>query len=321
MEWVVVGIIAGLIVFDFFVHAAFSVLVLRIFEHKPPFDVQPADEILDAERISITTADGLTLRGNLRQHEHQSSQGLIIFCPELGGSHWSSGFYAEGLFDAGFDVLAFDFRNQGESDHMAGYDPLHWLTDYEVRDLTAAIEYARHRDDLKYQSLGLFGVSRGGSAALAVAARCNDIEFVACEGAFSTGSMLLYYAMRWGSLYLPEWLLKLTPTWHLKTTLFLSRSLSQFRRRCRYTNLERLLPRLSKKQVLMISGLRDTYVCPEIAEQMRQQIGDDCRPVWMVPKAKHNMARLVEGDTYDQVLVDFFAAMPPSKLSEPMIQS
>ena len=71
----------------------------------------------------------------------------------------------------------------------------------------------------------------------------------------------------------------------------------------------------------MISGLRDTYVCPEIAEQMRQQIGDDCRPVWMVPKAKHNMARLVEGDTYDQVLVDFFAAMPPSKLSEPMIQS
>ena len=111
------------------------------------------------------------------------------------------------------------------------------------------------------------------------------------------------------------------PMWHLKMTLNLARRISQLRRRCRYTNLERLLPRLAKKHVLLITGARDTYVSPEISEQMRRRIGEDCRPVWTVPKAKHNMARQVVPEAYDQTLVDFFSTMPPSKLAEPLTHS
>jgi pimeloyl-ACP methyl ester carboxylesterase len=322
--WWIVGIIAGLIVFDLLVHVAFALFAVRIFERKIPFTVNSHPPHPEAERVSFLSTKGIVLRGALYRQAARPARGLIIFCPELEGNHWSALSYCAGLWEGGYDVLAFDFRNQGESDHLSGYDPLHWLTNFEVDDVRAAIRYARERPDLDAAApLGLVGISRGGGAALAAAAKCPDVRAVACEGAFSTQTLMMHFALRWASLYIPEWVLKPIPSWHIRWTLNVAQLLSQRRRCCRYTKLERLLPRLRDRRILLVAGERDTYVPTEIARSLCRRIGQGAgsATVCLVKGAKHNLARQVDPAAYDKRLVDFFnetAPTPPKveKLSQ-----
>ena len=303
----IVGILAGLVVFDLLVHLAFALFAVRIFERKIPFTVTGHPPVPEAERIAFPTTGSLTLRGALYRQPVRPSRGTIVFCPELEGNHWSALSYCRGLWENGYDILAFDFRNQGESDHLPGYEPLHWLTDYEVGDVISSIRYARQRCDLEGdRPLGLVGISRGGGAALAAAAKCPDVRAVACEGAFSTRTLRMHFALRWASLYIPEWVLKPVPMWHIRLTLNVAQWLSQKRRRCRYTKLERLLPRWRPRRVLMIAGGRDTYVHPDIAKTLCRCIGHAGAAVWIVDDAKHNRARQVVPEEYDNRLVEFF---------------
>ena len=310
MSWTVVGIIAIPIVVDLTIHVISAMIALPLFERELTFSVEEVPPDPDAEQFCFPTSGGLTLRGSLLRQSQQPARGLILFCPELQGNHWSARWYCEGLIAAGFDVISFDFRNQGESDHMPGYVPLHWLTEFEVEDVAAAIAYVRGRGDLNGLPLGLFGMSRGGAAALAATVRDDSVQCVACEGAFSTESLSLHFTLRWASLYAPDWLLKIIPPWHLRLTLALVRLASQFRRRCRYTRLERQLSRLGNRPVMMISGERDTYVLPEITNMLSGHIDPGCRSTWIVPGAKHNGSRQVAAEEYDQRIAEFFSQLP-----------
>ena len=148
MGWELVAILLAVIALDLIVRAASVTVMLPMLERKPPFNVNPAHPDPQAEEAWFPTTHGLTLRGSLYRHENRGPRGLIIFCPEMSGSHWSALRYCGGLYLAGFDVFAFDFRSQGESDHQPGYEPLHWVTEYEVADVLAAVAFARQRDGL-----------------------------------------------------------------------------------------------------------------------------------------------------------------------------
>ena len=49
---------------------------------------------------------------------------------------------------------------------MPGYDPLQWVTDYEVRDAEAALAYLKSRPDADPRGVGFFGISKGAGAGL-----------------------------------------------------------------------------------------------------------------------------------------------------------
>ena len=184
MGWPIVGIVAAVILIDVLIQWPYIRVVLPMFEEAPPFRVEEWPPDPDAERVSFPSSHKLTLRGSLYRRPNRTSGGLIIFCHEFGGNHWTAMSYCQGLWKAGFDILAFDFRNQGESDGMPDYQPLHWLTDYEVRDVLAALKFVKQRDDLRSKPIGVFGISRGGSAALAAASRSSDVKCVVCEATF-----------------------------------------------------------------------------------------------------------------------------------------
>ncbi|MBT4866496.1 MAG: alpha/beta fold hydrolase [Planctomycetaceae bacterium] len=320
MGWIVGGLLVALFIIEFILHGLYGAIMLRSFVRKLPFNVEAHPQNPDAERIEFPTTNGLTLRGSLRRQVDGPSRGLIIFCPELGGEHWSADWYASSLLKDGFDLLAFDFRNQGESDAAKRYDPLHWLTEFEVEDVLAAIAYSQTRDDLKELPVGLLGISRGGSAALAAATRCPEIQCVATEGAFSTRGLFMHFTLRWAVLYAPEWLMRILPTWHLKWTSAMVRRVAEFQRRCRYTRLQRSLPRLANTPTLLIAGQRDSYVTPEITRQMCEYIGDGPHEMWLVARAKHNMARHVDSDVYDAKLSAFFSQMAVDTVRQEVIR-
>lgn len=309
--WVIAGaILLGLVVIELVVQVVLAHFALPLFEKGPLFNVKPTSEDARAEPVEFVNSDGLTLRGGYYQHHDQPARGVIVFCHEYGGNHWSAMSYCEGLWQAGFDILAFDFRSQGESDRQPDYEPVHWLTEYEVTDVLDAVEYVAQKQELVGLPIGLFGISRGASAALVAAARNAAVESVAGDSAFATDIMMQLYARRWSTLVVPAWVYRMIPWWHTLLTLALMRRISQRRRRVRFANVERWLRRLATRDVFLISGNRDSYVLPEVTFKLAELVGPHCPEPWIVPHAKHNMARQQDPEEYDRRLVEFFEQMP-----------
>ncbi len=311
MLWVILGsVVLGLIVLELVFQVVLVRLIVPWFENGPPFHVPSSEEDPEAERIEIETADGLLLRGSLHHHLDRTPRGVIVYCHEFTGSHWTAMAYCRGLYDAGFDILAFDFRNHGESEVQPGYVPLHWLSDHEMIDVHAAIEYVTGRPELVGLPIGLFGVSRGGGAAMVATAQNAAIEAVASDGGYGTNTLMQFHTPRWALLVIPAWVYNLIPWWHSLITLALVRWWSQKRRGVQLTPIERWLPRLGTREVLLISGGSDNYVTPEVTRRMHAMIGGNCDQPWIVPCAKHNRARSVDPVEYDRRLVEFYGAMP-----------
>ena len=187
------------------------------------------------------------------------------------------------------------------------------IADYEVTDALGAIDYAAQRPELAGLPIGLFGVSRGAGAALVAAARNAAVESVAGDSAFATDIMMQFYAHRWSTLVVPAWVYRLIPWWHTLLTLSLIRRISQRRRRVHYANVERWLRRLATRDVFLISGARDSYVLPEVTHKLAELVGPHCPEPWIVPQAKHNMARQQDLENYDRRLVEFFEKMPAAE--------
>lgn len=308
MGWL--GITGGIVAFVLLMEVVSRFLagrvILRFFELKLPLRGADFDPVVHADPIEFLSSNGMTLRGGLFGAPPGNSNGLIIFCPEMNGGFESAGFYCRGLIEAGYTVLGFDFRSQGQSDAMPGYNPLHWVTDYEVADVNAAIQYVLSHPQLRELPIGLVGMSRGGGAALAAAAVNPHVQAVAVEGVFTTAGMHLYYTLNWATMFVPGWVLRLIPQWHIKGTLAMCRWWSGRRRNCHYTKIERLLPQLNRRPVLLMAGRQDSYVPLEIARAIRDRIkGDHCE-LWAVPGAKHNGARHANPTRYDAKLVEFF---------------
>lgn len=312
MIWGIAGILAGILLAEVIVQWQAVRVVLAMIENSPLFRTESLPPDPDAEPFSVTTRDGLTIRGFLHRHVESTPRGLIVFCPEFTSNCRSVMLYCSALARAGFHILTFDFRNHGDSDSLPGYAPLHWLTHFEINDLDAVLDYVQQQPDLCELPLGLFGISRGGGAALFAGAIRPEVARVAAEGAFGTEMMMMAHASRWISIATPDFIARMIPRWHVKWTVTLSRWASQRRRKCRYAMLERALPKLSDRPALIIAGMRDTYVLPEVAQEICRLIKQP-GALWSVPKAKHNLARSVNPEEYDRRLVEFFSAIDQPK--------
>src|SRR5438128_434037 len=158
----------GMVGLYYFLYRKYVEPIARVFQEKPLFIVPRGQADPAAEDVAFTTADGLTLRGCYFKASGKR-RGVILFGLEFGSDRWSCRTYCEHLLATGYDVFAFEPRSQGQSDKQPGYDPLQWVTDYEVRDTEAAVAYLKARSDADPRGIGFFGISKGGNAGLHVA--------------------------------------------------------------------------------------------------------------------------------------------------------
>ncbi|MBD3672845.1 MAG: alpha/beta fold hydrolase [Planctomycetaceae bacterium] len=313
MIWPAIAITIALLGLAYLVAEAKIVrLVMSIFERPPTFLPPETEPDEEAERISFRTSDGVKISACLNCRDESISRGLIIFCPEYGANKWSWKKYCRGLWEAGFDVLALDFRNQGDSERVESYGELHWLTEYEIEDVKAAIQYVKSQPDLAERPIGLMGVSRGGAAALAAGADSPDVELIATDSAFPTEPLMMYFVDRWVKVYAPQWVYNLVPRWHTRFTLKMVKRFSQMSRHCQYAEI---LPRLkrmeSRKRVMLVAGSGDSFVDLKVTNILENALGAKCEELWIVDNAKHNMSVLLAPDEYQVRLENFFSQMSP----------
>jgi pimeloyl-ACP methyl ester carboxylesterase len=292
-------------------------VVARIFEEKPlflPLRIEPKA----GEEVRFRTTDGLTLGGTYLPRRTQSRAGVVVFSHEYLSDRWGVVPYIDGLRDLGFDLFTFDYRNHGRSESKPDYEPLQWVSEYEIRDLKGALAYLRTRPDADPAGVGLFGVSRGGTTALCVAAAEPSVWGVATDGAFPIRGTMMAYIKRWAEIYVHS--KSIFNSMSLLLYRFVGwagRTRSARRLNCSFPDVERATRQISPRPLFMIHGEKDAYISPAIARGLFDEAGEP-KEIWIVPLAKHNRCRERQPEEHFARLSRFFRANAPRSISEPV---
>lgn len=280
-------------------------VLVRIFQEKPLFIIPFGQPVPDAEEVDLNTADGLTLKGCYLKCSGPR-KGVVLFGPEFGASRWGCVPYCEFLLQNGYDVFSFEMRGQGQSQAQAGYEPLQWLTEYEIEDFQTALEHLKTRPDADPRGVGFFGLSKGGSAGLWVAAHDPYIRCAVTDGAFSIISTMVPYMKQWIYIYSRVTaMVKVIPHWYYVWVAHIGIGRISRIRNARYPILERVVHKIAPRPWLMIHGGKDNYIKPVMAEELFAFAGEP-KEFWLVEKAKHNQAMQTAEGEYKRRVVEFF---------------
>ena len=295
----------GLAMAYLYVRWKYMGFLTRIFQEKPLFVVPRGEPDPHAEEATLPTIDGLALRGCYFRTTASQRRGVILFGLEFGSNRWACRQYCQALIGAGYDVFAVEPRNQGDSERDPNYEPLQWVTDRDVADMRAAVSYLRSRPDADPNGIGIFGISKGGSTGLLIAASDPWVKCVATDGMYGTHTTMVPYMQRWIQIYsgnrriqkvLPGWFYGMVGTVGVKRV---ARN-----RGVTYPSVEKAATKLNRP-LLMIHGEGDTYIKPEMAASLFAR-ASGTKKLWLVPKAKHNQALHIAGDEYNRTVVEFF---------------
>jgi dipeptidyl aminopeptidase/acylaminoacyl peptidase len=298
-------LLLSLVFLHIYIRVRYLHFLIRIFQEKPLFIIPRGQALPEAEQVRFPTSDGLMLSGcYLRAPAPR--RGVILFGLEFGSNCWACRSYCEHLVEKGFDVFAFESRNQGSSDAMPGYEPLQWVTTYEVCDVEAALAYLKSRPDADPLGIGFFGISKGAGAGLFVAARDSYIRCCVTDGVFATYTTLVPYMKQWFRIYNNRYAIQgLIPLWFYGLIGLAGIRRTERERRCRFPHLERYLPLLAPRPLLMIHGQADTYIKAEMTGRLFEIVREP-KELWLVEDAKHNQALQVAGEEYRQRVLFFF---------------
>jgi uncharacterized protein len=280
--------------------------IVRIFEERPLFIIPRGEPVADAEDVRLVTPEGLTLRGSYLRTTTPNRRGVILFGLEFGSNRWACVAYTHFLRAAGFDIFSFEPRSQGDSDCQPGYEPLQWVTEFEVRDFQTALAYLKARADADPRGIGFFGISKGGSAGVIAAASDPQVRCFVTDGIFATHTTMLPYMRKWATIYVDRfWVHTILPNWMYG--VFARACLRRVRRErgLRFPHLEYALPRLAPRPLLMIHGGADTYIKPGMARALFDLAGEP-RDFWLVEGAKHNQALHLANGEYQRRVLTFF---------------
>ncbi len=288
-----------------FVKSRYLGTLLRIFEEKPLFIIPRGERAEGAEDVEISAIDGSTIRGCYLRTEASERKGVILFGLEFGSNRWSCRPYCEELLKTGYDVFAFEPRSQGESDKVAGYDPLQWLTRYELDDTLTAVEYLRQRPDADANGIGFFGISKGGSAGLMAASKHGYIRCVVTDGAFATVGTMIPFMRKFATIYSNNKRMQnLLPDYFYRVFAQSGVASVARKRHVEYMHLEPIMKRL-KRPLMMIHGEKDSYIKVAMAEDLFRRAAQPKR-FWIVPGARHNQALHLAGQEYHDTVRGFF---------------
>jgi uncharacterized protein len=247
----------------------------------------PAEVGLEYKSVYFPSTDGLTLGGWWIPAE--GSPRTVIFLHGFAGSMDPDIKYARTFHEHGFNVLMFDFRAHGRSGGK-----LSSLGAIEVKDVLGAYDFAKQSSSW---SVGLFGFSMGGRAALISAAKYKCFDAVLSDG----GPLRLLTAVSADlrRRNLPGWaapilagMILFGASLRLGTNLF-------------YNDPVVLAKKIPPTPALLFHGDLDPYTKITDLDQMIYKSKRHIK-VWRVPAARHREVDLVAPDEYMQRVMDFF---------------
>lgn len=319
MLWIIVAVIAVLLLIPalallalwLYIYIYFLKYVVRIFQERPLFAINRGQPEEGAEDFSIEVAGGSVIRVCLL-HCIGPRRGVVLFSPEFGSNRWSCREYSPFLREAGYDVIGYEPRGQGESDGISGYQPLHWVTDYEVADVNAILGWLKSRYGDSITGIGVIGLSKGAGAATVAAANDQYIRCLVTDGMFAIYTTVVPYMRQWVRIYSKmHWVHNLLPDWFYGSLAHVCCWRVEQERRCRFSKVEIALRRLGNRPLLMINGEKDSYIRSAMAMKLFDiacRSGKASHQFWLAPGARHNEAIARHPEEYKRRVLEFFDA-------------
>lgn len=237
--------------------------------------------------VAFQSDDGIALTG--WYGEPARATATIILCHGAPGDKRDMTGLTRALLDAGFGVLAFDFRNWGESARAAVT-----LGHREVDDVLGAVAFVRQTAGPR-RRIGVAGLSMGGAAGILAAARTSDIQALVTDSSYASLDRVVERVARrvCGPL-----------------GALASRCVGWAGARLIGTPLESVAPLhaisgISPRPVLIIHGKRDRLTDVEDAETLYRACGDP-KALWIIEEAGHARTRRAGVDAYDRRIIGFF---------------
>ncbi len=278
------------------------------------------------EEVTFQSVDGFGLRGLIISGATDKPPlGMIVFAHEFASERSSAFRYASSLLEAGYDVFTFDFRGHGQSQDEPDYRPRQWPSHREQSDMLAAIDFIGEYLESRGRSkdLGLFGVSRGGGAAILAAAERENVRVIVTDGAFSSDTALEFLFKRFAMTFARlRFIVKYHPplAWQLHRWFVFKEFASTHQ--CRFPSVRKGVKRLRRRSILFIHGEKDSYI-PYQQSQSLYELAKGPKEIWIVSNAKHNQSVTIAPDAYGRRITQFFdkhlprPALATARLAKP----
>ncbi len=247
----------------------------------------PGDLGLPYEEVEFRSVDGLKLRG--WYIPAPSARRVVIVAHGGHAGKWAALRYLVALHKAKLNVLAFDFRNHGQSEGTMTTTGF-----YERKDLAAAVDFALSR---RNTAVGVYGFSMGAATAILSMAEDRRIAAGIFESPFADFGELV--AEAGGARYgLPRFPLVSTALW-----FFEKRS---------GASLDSLRPisaigRIAPRPVLLIHGTQDPVIPVSHSQRLFAAAGRPKR-FWSVPGGTHVNSWNVDRARAEKEVAGFFEA-------------
>jgi len=178
--------------------------------------------------------------------------------------------YIKNLHGHGFNMLAFDSRNHGESDQDNFSSMLKF-----AEDICAGIDFVIDNKKGKNQDIFLLGLSIGGAASVYSAARDKRIKKVVTIGAPSNPADVMAYQMKKKHIPRPF-------VWLLFEIIQIKIGI-RFKQLSAENNIGN-----SDAEFFIIHGANDKVVLPEQGEKLLRAAHPDKATFWGIPDAGHS---------------------------------
>ena len=193
------------------------------------------------------------------------------------------------LHKAGFSVIMFDYRDEGNSPGN-----IVSVGEFEIRDLLGAVDYARKQG---YKKIGVIGFSMGASTVIDAAAKDTSILAVIADSPFANlKTYLTKNLSKWSGL--PNWPFTPQILWEMKVFHGLNPE---------KVNPEQSLQNWKPRPLLLIAGTADKKVPMSNSVQLYNIVKSDSNDqIWIVKGAQHVKAWDVDPKKYEQKITTFF---------------
>ncbi len=260
----------------------------NIYRQRLPILSSPQAEGLRFDSVSFATSDGETIRG---WFIHGAiGHPLIVVCHGVGTNREDLRDVSRFLCQAGFNVLAFDFRAHGES---SGRKTTFGFR--EALDLQAAVRFAGESYSARFQGIGVYAISMGSAAALFASPHLPEIRAFVLDSPFARLPNLI--ASQFGAL--PS---SLRPLMGALTNLYGSLLMGV---RVDAVAPEEYAPYLGSRPVLILHGGGDTLIPVSQGRKLFERISGP-KELVETPGAGHVQSYPVMGRAYEEKVVEFF---------------